>query len=209
MALHYSTRAKARAHSFMLNELDRHRIAPKRILTLPSVDAHCALALRRHFGETITQHQSEDWTIPSPVVTEPGMTIIGIERQAMIVLRSTLVERGILQAYWATTLAELTDSQGEIEVGESNAGRKRLSMRRLDPEGLERFDLLNLDLTCAYGPNLATAIRRAATRLLAPGGLVAITTLQRRDAYYGSGEHAHHHYRNANSALTLTCWRPQ
>ena len=127
----------------------------------------------------------------------------------MIVLRSTLVERGVLQEYWATTLSELVESRGQIEVGEGNPARRRLSMRRIDPQSIERFDLLNLDLTCAYGPNLVAMIDRAVTRLLSPSGLVAITTLRRNDARYGSGEHTHHHYRNANSALTLTCWRPE
>jgi len=209
MALHYSTPAKAQAHRFMLGELDRHDIVPTRVLTLPSVDAHCALALRQHFGEIITDQRTQEWTEPSPVVAEPKMTIVGIERQRMIVLRSTLVNRGILQAFWATSLLEMTRPSGEIEIGESNTGRKRLSMVRIDPRKIERFEFLNLDLTCAYGPNLAETIRRAVSRFLAPGGLVAVTTLQRQDAYYGAGEHAHYHYQNAKSALTLTSWRPE
>lgn len=209
MALHYSTPAKAKAHHFMLKELDRHSIVPDRVLTLPSVDAHCALALRQHFGETITEQRTQEWTEPSPVVADPKITIVGIERQRMIVLRSTLIERGVLQAFWATSLLELTRPYGQIEVGETNLGRKRLTMVRMDPEKVDKFDFLNLDLTCAYGPNLAETIRKAVHRFLAPGGLVTVTTLQHRDAYYGAGEHAHYHYQNAKSTLTLTSWRPE
>ena len=206
MAAHYASASKKAAHAFLCDEMLRLRSGhPARtMLTLPSEDAWCVIAVRRAQGERIGSRQIAEWAPKSPVIESPVLEAWGIERQSEIVRRSTLTERGVLQRFLATDVSTFGSKSPEV-MELLSGSRRSLRIGRLDEPDIPQFDLVFLDWTNPYTRRSAEDLHRLITRRAAPGAVVAATSIAGQVEPWP--RHASvHRYRNASSDVSLAIW---
>jgi len=206
MAAHYTSPSKKAAHAFLCDEMLRLRGGRpvKTMLTLPSEDAWCVIAVRRAQGEDIGSRQIAEWAPKSPVVASPVLEAWGIERQSEIVRRSTLTERGVLQRFLATDVSTFGSKSPEI-MELLSGSRRSLRISRLEEQSIPQFDLIFLDWTNPYTRRSAEDLQRLVARRAAPGAIVAATSIAGQVEPWP--RHASvHRYRNAASDVSLAIW---
>ena len=218
MATHYATVAKARAHRFMLDEIDRHGITVKRMMTLPSAEALCVLAVRAHQGEKIVTDavpgdEDGEWLEAAPQVPEPRLHAFGIERQKAIVIRSTLIRRGILQEFAIGNVAALNAPSVSLLRQGQRSGDEMPTSVLWEPNAAEigKFNLIYLDYTIPCTKEMAEEVASVVRRYLTEGGLVVVTTQARAGPSptdrLPAGDVRQHRYVNAKCRMAATSWR--
>ncbi len=207
MALHYSNQAKQEAHQFLTDKVFslRGSIPIETMLTFPSVDGFCAIAMRKAQGEKLTMIKKKNWLKSMPVFRDPKIKIWGIEKESGIVRRSTMIERGILQEFLAIPSEKLLEANPKC--GKMTLCHDVKAIRSFDilEADIPKFDLIFFDYTRIVDAQLLDQTLKIAAKRSSKNSLTAVTSLTSDSAQFP--DHAHlYHYKNQNSLITLAIW---